>query len=146
MFLFVSQCKYNYFCQMKKLDSNGSRVFNIGYHIIFCTKFRRRVLSDGVDSRLKELVIEKEKQYNFSVETIEVMPDHVHIFIKSDPTFSPHSIIGKLKGFSARFLRKEFPKLRSRIPCLWTRSYYCESIGSVSAEAITRYIDNQKNK
>lgn len=73
------------------------------------------------------------------------MPDHVHIFIKTKPTLAPHYIVQQLKGYTSRILRKEFPKLKSRIPTLWTRSYYCESIGHISEETVKKYINDQKN-
>lgn len=73
------------------------------------------------------------------------MPDHVHIFIKTKPTLAPHYIVQQLKGYTSRILRKEFPKLKSRIPTLWTRSYYCESIGYISEETVKKYIKDQKN-
>lgn len=77
---------------------------------------------------------------------MEIMPDHVHIFVKSSPVNSPHYIVQQLKGFTSRMLREEFPTLKSRLPTLWTRSYYCESIGHISEDTVRRYIEEQKNK
>jgi putative transposase len=77
---------------------------------------------------------------------MEIMPDHVHIFVKAKPTLAPHYILKQIKGFSAKKLREEFPSLKSRIPTLWTRSYYVESVGCISEEVIKKYIENQKNK
>lgn len=77
---------------------------------------------------------------------MEIMPDHVHLFVKTTPTTSPHFIVQQLKGYTSRVLRQEFPSLKSRLPSLWTRSYYCESVGHISEETIRKYIEEQKNK
>lgn len=116
----------------------------MGFHIIFCPKYRRKVLVDGIDERLKVLLLEKAADLDIQIEKMEVMPDHVHLFIKSRPTLAIHHIINQLKGYSSVILRREFPKLKSRLPTLWTRSYYVESIGHISEETITRYIEDQK--
>ena len=97
-----------------------------------------------IEIRLKELLYEKAAQLNLEIAEMEVMPDHVHLFVKCRPTFSPHQIVKQFKGFSSRILRKEFPNLKSRIPTLWTNSYYCESIGHISEEVVRKYIEDQK--
>ena len=119
-------------------------VYNMGYHIIWCPKYRRKVLIDGVDVRLKELILEKAGQMGVTVEKMEVMPDHVHLFVKADPVIPVHHIINQLKGYSSRILRNEYPKVKSRLPSLWTSSYYCETIGHISEKTIKRYIEDQK--
>ena len=73
------------------------------------------------------------------------MPDHVHLFIKADPTITPKNIIARIKGRSSRILRNEFPTLRSRLPTLWTRSYFVSTHGHVSSEAIKRYVEEEKS-
>ena len=80
------------------------------------------------------------------IEKMEVMPDHVHLFVKCDPTDAPQWLVGQFKGYTSFMLRKEFKWLKSRLPTLWTRSYYCESIGHISEKTIKKYIDDQKNK
>lgn len=124
--------------------SNKS-VFNVGYHLIWCPKYRRSVLVEPIEVRLKELLLQKAKDIGVSIEKMEVMPDHVHLFVKSDPTASPHFIVQQLKGYTSRILRQEFPTLRSRLPTLWTRSYYVESVGHISESVIKKYIEDQKN-
>lgn len=131
---------------MKLLKRNRDSVFNMGYHIIFCPKYRRKVLIDGIDVRLKKLLIEKAKENGVIIEKIEVMPDHVHLFFKAYPRISVHSIVSKLKGYSSCVLRKEFPILKRKLPCMWTRSYYCETIGHISEDVVKKYIEEQKNK
>ncbi len=126
--------------------ASNTAIHNLGYHIIWCVKYRRRALVDGVDTRLKELLLEKAEKMGLTIENMEVMPEHVHIFVKSPPIHAPHFIVGQLKGYSSRMLRSEFPKLKSRLPTLWTRSYYVESVGHISQETVKRYIDDQKGK
>ena len=99
-----------------------------------------------VAERLKELLIQKAQQIEVETVQMEVMPDHVHLFVKTTPTNSPHFIVQQLKGYTSRVLREEFPFLKSRLPSLWTRSYYCESVGHISEETIRRYIEEQKGK
>ena len=131
---------------MKLLKRNRDSVYNVSYHIIFCPKYRRKVLIDGIDIRLKKLLIEKAKQHGMEIEKIEVMPDHVHLFLKSNPRISIHSLVSKLKGYSSFMLRKEFPVLKRKLPCMWTRSFYVETIGHISEDVVKKYIEEQKNK
>ena len=120
-------------------------VFNIGYHIIFCPKYRRGLLIGGVAALLEKSLHRKAKELKLTIASLEIMPDHVHMFIKSKPTAAPHWIVQQMKGYSSRILRKKYPQLTS-LPCLWTRSYYCESVGHISEEVIKRYINEQKLK
>ena len=126
--------------------SSKTAVYNLGYHIIWCPKYRRKVLTGDVEVRLKELLYEKAEELGCQIETMEVMPEHVRLFLKAPPIHAPHYIIGQLKGYTSFTLRKEFPKLKSRLPTLWTRSYYVESVGHISEETVKQYIDDQKNK
>ena len=131
---------------MKQLSKTVTATFNISYHIIWCPKYRRCVLIDGVDTRLKDVLSGIASENGWVIKGMEVMPDHVHVFIAANPAVSPNYIVAKLKGLSARVLRKEFPHLKKRIPSLWTRSYYIESIGHISENTIAKYIQDQKNK
>lgn len=119
-------------------------IYNVSYHIIWCPKYRRKVLIDGVDVRLKELLLEKAQMLEVTIERMEVMPDHVHLFVKANPQLPIHFIINQFKGYSSVILRNEFPKLRSRLPSLWTHSYYVETIGHISEATIKKYIEDQK--
>ena len=120
-------------------------VYNLGYHLIWCTKYRRKVLSPKIELRLKELIRKKAEEIEVEIVEMETMTDYIHIFVKSKPTYSPHFIVQQFKGYSSRILREEFAELRSRLPSLWTRSYFCESVGCISTDTIIRYIENQKN-
>jgi putative transposase len=126
--------------------NSKTSIHNLGYHIIWCTKYRRNLLTEEIQIKLKELIKFKCDELDIELCTIETMPDHVHIFIKSKPTLSPHYILRQIKGFTSRKLREEFKSLKSRTPTLWTRSYYVESVGGISEETIKKYIENQKNK
>jgi len=128
----------------KRWTTSNKAVYNIGYHLIWCPKYRRKVLVGDVEVRLRELFLERANEIGVSIEQMEVMPDHVHLFVKSPPTLAPHYIVQQLKGTSSRILRDEFPHLKSRLPTLWTRSYYCESVGHISEDTIRKYIEDQK--
>jgi putative transposase len=121
-------------------------VYNIGFHLIWCPKYRRNVLENEIEGRLKELLYNKAEEIGVTIEKMEVMPDHVHLFVKTTPTMSPHWIVQQLKGYTSRILRQEYSELRTRLPTLWTRSYYCESVGHISEATVKKYIEEQKNK
>jgi putative transposase len=92
------------------------------------------------------LLLDKSSELEMTIHALEIMPDHVHLFVESDPTRCIAEIVNRLKGYSSRVLRQEFPTLRSRLPTLWSRSYFAASIGHVSADSIERYIAQQKGK
>lgn len=125
--------------------TSKSCVYNLGYHLIWCPKYRKPVLVNNVEIRLKELLKEKETKMDIIIEKMEVMEDHIHLFVKTKPTHAPHWVVQQLKGYTSKKLRNEFDHLRTKMPSLWTRSYYCESIGNISDETIKKYIENQKN-
>ena len=120
-------------------------VYKNQFHVIFCPKYRRSVLVEGVDVRLKEILLEKAAELDVKILSMEIMPDHVHLFISFDPRLMLHKIIKDLKGASARILREEFPSLKSRLPSMWTRSYFSCSVGHIGEAAVRRYIEEQKN-
>ena len=130
----------------KRWTHTKTTIHNIGYHLIWCPKYRRKVLTGDIADRLKDLFFEKAAQLDLVIAEIEIMPDHVHLFVKASPVDSPHNIVFQLKGYSSRILRQEFPSLKSRLPSLWTRSYYCESVGHISEQTIRKYIEEQKNQ
>ena len=130
---------------MSRWKTSNTAVYNVAYHLIWCPKYRRKVLRGPVEERLRELLQEKAAELGVVIETMEIMPDHLHLFVKADPTLPPQQIVGQLKGYTSRLLRQEFPRLKSRLPTLWTRSYYCETVGHISEDTIRRYIEDQKN-
>jgi len=128
----------------ERWKQSNTVVYNVGYHIIFCSKYRRKVLTEEIQLRLKGLLLEKANQYDIQIEKMETMTDHVHLFLKAKPTASPHWIVQQLKGYTSNVLRKEFSSLRTRLPSLWTRSYYIETVGHISEDTIKKYIEDQK--
>ena len=124
--------------------SNNNVVYSCKYHVVWCPKYLRPVLVEGVDERLKELIRETCSRLNTDLLEMEVMPDHVHLLIEVDPQFGIHKAVKRLKGYSSRILREEFPWLRSRIPSLWTNSYFVSTVGGAPLSVIKQYIENQK--
>ena len=118
----------------------------MGYHLIWCPKYRRKVLISPVDAELKKLLLKKAKEIKVDIEKMEILPDSVHVFVKGDPTSAPHWIVQQFKGYTSRMLREKYPFLKTKLPTLWTRSYYCESVGHISEATIKRYLEEQKNK
>ena len=125
--------------------SNKNVVYSCKYHIVWCPKYRRKVLIEGVDTRLKEILLEVATEFNSELIEMEVMPDHVHLLVEWDPQFGIAKLIRYMKGRSSRYLRQEFPWLKSRLPTLWTNSYFIATVGGAPISVIKQYIENQKN-
>lgn len=123
--------------------SPGS-VYDLRLHLVFCPKYRRSVLTGPVASRLEALIREKAAALEAEIVALEVMPDHVHLFVSVPPTYAPQHLANQVKGYSSRVLRQEFPHLKSRLPALWSRSYFVASTGTVSSETVKAYIEAQK--
>ena len=127
-----------------KYTSNSNCKFNISYHVVWIPKYRKRILIDSVETRLKEIITEKCNSLNLQLVAIECMPDHVHLFVKSNPNITVAYIVKMLKGYSSYILRKEFSHLNKR-KSLWAPGYFCETIGNITEGTVIRYINNQKN-
>jgi putative transposase len=125
------------------LRHNAGAVFSLKYHLVWCPKYRRPVLVGKVATRLKELIGQKADELRMTVHALEVLPDHVHLFVEDDPTFAPAHVAAQFKGFTSHVLREEFPHLRTRLPTLWSRSYFVASVGHVTEKTVKRYIDTQ---
>ena len=125
-----------------KTDRNV--VYSCKYHGIWCPKYRRKVLVNSVDMRLKEIIHQTAQEFRATVIELEVMPDQVHLLCEVDPQFGIHRLVRNLKGRSSRLLRQEFPWLRSRLPTLWTNSYLVATVGGAPLVGIKQYIENQK--
>jgi putative transposase len=129
----------------KTYNSNGKHIYSCQYHIIFCPKYRRKILINPIDERLKEILNNVSENLNAEIIEMEVMPDHVHILISTDINYSISYLVKRLKGTSSGLLRKEFPQLKKKLPSLWTRSFFVSSVGSVSLDIVKKYIEEQKN-
>jgi putative transposase len=125
---------------------NAGASFSLKYHIVWCPKYRRPVLTDGIDKRLRKLLTEKAAELGMTIHALEIMPEHVHLFVEADPMLCVAEIVNRFKGFTSHQLRKEFPALKSRLPTLWSRSYFASTVGTVSEATVRRYIENQKGK
>lgn len=128
----------------RTFKSNHNVVYSCKYHVVFCPKYRRKVLVDGVDIRLKEIIQEVATEFRCEILQLEIMPDHVHILCEVDPQFGIHRFVKYVKGRSSRLLRREFPNLKSRLPSLWTHSYFVSSVGGAPLAMIKQYIENQR--
>ncbi len=124
--------------------SNNSVVYRCIYHVIWTPKYRRSVLVDGVDERLKIILSEVAVETGCELISLEVMPDHVHLLVEVDPQFGVHTFIKRAKGRSSRVLRQEFQWLKSRLPTLWTNSYFCVTVGGAPLEIVKQYVESQK--
>ncbi len=114
----------------------------INYHFVWIPRRRRPVLTGKIASRLRQLLEEKAKELSIDIIALEIQPDHVDLFVNTSPAFAPNQIMFRLRGYSARVLRKEFPQLL-RLPSMWTTSYFCSTAGNLSNETIRRYIEAQ---
>jgi len=117
----------------------------INYHFVWISKRRKKVLTGNVAIRLEELLYEKTKELDCEILALEIMEDHVHLFLSCPPTLAPDQIMFRLKGYTSRILRQEFPHLL-KLPSMWTRSYFCGTAGDASSETIKKYIANQKTR
>ena len=125
--------------------SNKNIVYSCKYHVIWCPKYRRKVLINGVDNHLKNIVKEVCHESLADLLEIEVIADNVLIMVEVDPQFGIHKLIKRIKGRSSRILRKEYKFLRSRLPTLWSNSYFVTTLGGAPLEIIKQYIKDQKN-
>ncbi|MDR7544760.1 MAG: IS200/IS605 family transposase [Armatimonadota bacterium] len=124
--------------------SNNNVVYSCKYHVIWCPKYRRPVLVPEVAERLKQIIRTVASECGAEVIELEVMPDHVHLLVEVDPQFGIHKLVRKIKGRSSRLLRDEFRWLRSRVPTLWTNSYFVATVGGAPLAVIKQYIEQQK--
>jgi putative transposase len=122
-----------------------TKVYLINYHFVWTPKRRKKVLVGKIKERLEQIINETAKEHNFTVLSLVVQPDHVHLFISANPTIPAHKIVRSFKGKSSRVLREEFPELL-KLPSLWTRSYFVSTAGNVSAETIQHYIEAQSKE
>ena len=124
--------------------SNNNIVYSCKYHVVWCAKYRRKVLTCSIETRLKELIQETCSTMNVEIIEMELMPDHVHLLLEVDPQFGIHKAVKQIKGHSSRILRQEFKELRTKLPTLRTNSYFVSTVGGAPLEVIKQYIESQK--
>ena len=129
---------------MEKYRTTETTVYCCRYHIIFCPKYRRKVLREPIAERFKQIVMSMQEEQNFYVLGMEVMPDHVHLLLDIDPTIGVNIVVARIKGKTAHILNREYPELTRKLPTLWTRSKFIATVGSVSLEVVKKYIEEQK--
>lgn len=132
-----------------EIKRNNHSVHKLGYHLIWCTKYRHEVLTGAVEIHLKNIIAQTCAHYGWDLKEIEVMPDHVHLFIQADPATAPSQIAKTLKSISAVHIFTAFPKLKGRKfwgSGLWSPSTYYGSVGQVSEQTVRRYIQEQKKR
>lgn len=133
---------------MKTLHSSHA-THSLGYHIIWCPKYRHQVLKDAIEVELKRILSETCTHYGWELHELEIMPDHVHIFVQADHTVAPVEIAKTLKSISAVHIFNKFPKLKGRKfwgSGLWSRGTYYASVGHISEDAVRKYIQTQKER
>lgn len=124
--------------------SNHNITYSCKYHVVFCPKYRRKVLVNGVDTRLMDLIRETCQDIQIDLLEMEIMPDHVHLLLEVDPQFGIHKAVKTIKGRTSRILRQEFHWLTTKLPTLWTNSYFVSTVGDAPRAAVKQYIENQK--
>lgn len=134
--------------QIKKGNLTHSRtsVYNVNYHIVWSTKYRKKILTPDIEVELKNICKKLGEEHNFKVQLMEVgNSDHIHCFVSAPPKLSISQIVKILKGTSAKLLFIKFPLLKKTLykNTLWNPSYYVETIGSISEGTIKKYIENQ---
>lgn len=127
-----------------KYKSNNNIVYSCKYHVVWCPKYRRKVLVGDIETRLKELIKETCTDLNVDIIEMEIMPDHVHLLLEVDPQFGVHKAIKRIKAYSSKVLRGEFKELTTKLPTLWTNSYFVSTVGGSPLEVIKQYIESQK--
>lgn len=138
-----------YTTRMSKLTykSNRNVYYSCKYHVVWCPKYRRPVLRDtAIATRLETIIREVCQEHQAELLSLEVMADHVHLQVECDPQFGIHRLVRYIKGRSSRLLRQEFPVLKSKLPTLWTNSYFVSTVGGAPLSVVKQYIENQKGQ
>jgi putative transposase len=129
------------------IRSNLNVVYRCTYHVVWCVKYRRKLLSfDGVERRLKEIASQVAFEKKATIAEMEADGDHFHLLVDCDPQFGIHRLVKAIKGRSSRLLRAEFRLLKTRVPTLWTNSYFVATVGGAPLAVVKKYIEQQKCK
>ncbi len=114
----------------------------VNYHFCWIVRRRRRVLTGSIKHRLDILIHDAARELDGEVLSLAIEPEHVHLFINCPPNIAPSDLMHRVKGCTARFLRKEFPELM-KLPSIWTRAYFVSTAGHVASSTIQKYIEAQ---
>jgi len=132
-----------------ELRRSSHAVYELKYHFVWVPKYRARILGGEVSRYLKKVFREIAQEYGFTIVTIEIMEDHVHVLIEAPPAYSPSHVVQVMKSVSARELYKKFPKMKRQMWCgkIWNEGYFVRSMGDkVTAEVIKKYIEYQRRE
>ena len=132
--------------QKKNYSTSGNIIYSCQYHILFCSKWRRKVLAGQVAEHLRTLIEEKQEEFGYRLLGIDVTLDHVHLLLEIPPDESVGSVVKRIKGHTSHILRGTYPELRSRIPTLWTRVCFISSMGNVALNDIEVFLDEQRRR
>ncbi|MBN6051356.1 IS200/IS605 family transposase [Nonomuraea sp. RK-328] len=125
----------------RQVRTSSVAAYDLGCDVVWCPRYRRPILGGRVKTRLEKVIRAKADEHGWEIVALEVMPDHVHLFVKPHPKHSPPYVTNQFKGFTSHHLRAEFAHLRSQLPILWSRSYFVATVGAVSADSAQRYIE-----
>ena len=130
----------------REYKSGSHTVYDIQYHLCWCTKYRYKVLRAGIAERCRDLLRQIAMSREITVIRGALAPDHIHMLVAAPPSLAPSKIMQYLKGRSSRALQLEFAELRRRYwgQHLWARGYFCSTVGTVTDEVIKKYIESQK--
>ncbi len=128
-----------------QFKSNCNVVYSCKYHVVWCPKYRRKVLTEPVQNGLRDIIMSICDTRHSEIIALEIMDDHVHLLVEVDPQHGIHKLIKEIKGRSSRSLRATHSHLRTRLPTLWTNSYFLSTVGGAPLSAIKQYVEQQKN-
>ncbi len=133
---------------MAEIRSGRGYVYSIEYHIVWCVKYRHKVLIEEIDVKLKEILLQVASDYDFTISEMESDKDHIHLLVECTPQHTIPNMVKVLKGISARLLFKEFPYLKKKLwgGHLWNPSYFVATVSEHTEEQIRKYIQDQKVK
>lgn len=130
---------------MQEYKHSKNVTYSSKYHVVWCCKYRRKVLTSEVQSRLRKIILDVCRERRAEMMSLEVMEDHVHLLVEIDPQYGIHRLVKQIKGRSSRLLRKEFKHLTTRLPSLWTNSYFVSTVGGAPLSVIKKYVEQQRN-
>jgi REP-associated tyrosine transposase len=135
------------FCMKAKRHYKANRnvYYSCKYHVVWCPKYRRKVLVDEVAEQLKQVIHGVCQEHAVEILSVDIQPDHVHLLVEVDPQFGIHRLVRLMKGRSSRLMRHAFPQLKTRMPTLWTNSYFVNTVGGAPLAVMKQYIENQKH-
>ena len=134
------------FSNLSNYLENDGLIFKNQFHVVFCPKYKRPVLKEGIAKRLSDILYAEAQKMHVHILSLDIQPDHVHMSISFDPRLSLHKVIKQFKAVSSHILREEFPELVSKLPSLWTRSYLSSTDAILDDILIKEYLNSQRGK